>query len=113
MSLFGGLFFGRLVFVLLNFKDFGFSLLKFILINGYPGISLYGLLIGGFLSLFIFLTAKKIKAIEVFDPPIGRQEVVYDKNFKIIIDFAHTPNALLQILPAMRELFFKKNGHLY
>lgn len=67
IALFGGLFIGRFFYVVLNFKDFGFSLLKFILINGYPGISLYGLLIGSFFSLYFFFTLKKIKAIEVFD----------------------------------------------
>ena len=66
-ALFGGLFFGRLLYVLLNFKDFGFNLLKFILINGYPGISIFGLLIGSFFSLYLFFTFKKIKALEVFD----------------------------------------------
>src|SRR3989338_9939126 len=51
ISLLGALFFGRLVYVILNFKDFGFNLLKFILINGYPGISLYGLIFCRFLVL--------------------------------------------------------------
>lgn len=66
-ALFGGLFLGRLFYVVLNFKEFGFSFLKFILINGYPGISLYGLLIGCFFTLYLFLAVKKIKILEVFD----------------------------------------------
>ena len=53
-----------------------------------------------------------LQAMQTFKLPKGRVEMVYDKDFKVIIDFAHTPNALLQILPAMRELFFKKNGRL-
>lgn len=72
-SLAGGVFFGRLVYVILNFKDFGFSLFKFILINGYPGLSLYGSLLGGFLTIFLYFVAKKIKvneAVDHFIPPV-------------------------------------------
>lgn len=67
ISLFGGLFLGRLVFVILNFKDFGFSFLKFILINGYPGMSLYGALFGAILVLFLFFSSKKIMFLETID----------------------------------------------
>lgn len=35
-------------------------------------------------------------------PPIGRQEVVYDSGFKVIIDFAHTPNAFAAFLPLLK-----------
>lgn len=66
-SLFGALFFSRLFYVILNFKDFGFNLLKFVLINGYPGLSLYGAIFGGFLSVFLFFNSKKIKFIEIVD----------------------------------------------
>jgi len=61
VALGSALFFSRLFYVLLNFSEFGFSLLKFILINGYPGLSLYGAFFGGFLGLFIFCTLKKLK----------------------------------------------------
>ena len=67
VSLLGALFFGRLVYVFLNFKDFGFNFLKFILINGYPGISLYGLIFGGFLVLFLYTNTKKINFNELID----------------------------------------------
>lgn len=67
IALFGGLFIGRLFYVILDFKEFGFNFLKFILINGYPGLSLYGLLIGGFFSLYLFFTIKKIKTMEILD----------------------------------------------
>ena len=67
ISLLGALFFGRLVYVILNFKDFGFSILKFILINGYPGISLYGLVFGGFLVLYLFSISRKINFNELVD----------------------------------------------
>lgn len=53
-----------------------------------------------------------LQAMQTFELPKGRVDLVYDKDFRVVIDFAHTPNALLQILPAMRELFLKKNGRL-
>ena len=53
-----------------------------------------------------------LKAMETFKLPKGRLDLVYDKNFKIIIDFAHTPNAFLELLPAVRKLYLKKGGNL-
>lgn len=67
VSLFSAIFFGRLVYVSLNFDKFGLDILKFILINGYPGISFFGLLFGGFLSLYLFFIPKKIKFKETVD----------------------------------------------
>ncbi len=67
LSLFGSLFFARLVYVVLNFKDFGFNILKFILINGYPGLSFYGAIFGGLLVLFLFSNSRKINFNELVD----------------------------------------------
>jgi phosphatidylglycerol:prolipoprotein diacylglycerol transferase len=72
LSLGSGLFFGRLLYVIVNFSEFGFNPLKFILINGYPGISLYGGMLGGFIGLYLYLLAKKIKftdMVDYFMPP--------------------------------------------
>lgn len=41
------------------------------------------------------------KALSTFTPPPGRQEVVYDKDFMVMIDFAHTPNAFAKLLPEL------------
>lgn len=60
-GLWGGLFMGRLVYVVLNFKEFGFDILRFLLINGYPGLSLYGCIFGFFLVLYLWCLIKKIK----------------------------------------------------
>jgi UDP-N-acetylmuramoyl-L-alanyl-D-glutamate--2,6-diaminopimelate ligase len=43
-------------------------------------------------------------ALLSFAPPEGRQKVLCDKKFKVIIDFAHTPNAFGQILAAVRAI---------
>jgi UDP-N-acetylmuramoyl-L-alanyl-D-glutamate--2,6-diaminopimelate ligase len=53
-----------------------------------------------------------LKAMKTFELPKGRLDLVYDKDFKVIIDFAHTPNALLQLLLAVRKLFLKKGRRL-
>ncbi len=42
-------------------------------------------------------------SLESFTAPKGRQEIVYDKDFRVIVDFAHTPNALENILKATKE----------
>lgn len=73
VALFGGLFFSRLTYVIFNFEKFGLSLAKFILINGFPGLSLYGALFGGLVGLLLFFRRRKIeftKAIDYFIPPL-------------------------------------------
>lgn len=73
LTLAGSLFFARLIYVILNFDKFGFSLLKFILINGFPGLSLYGALFGGFLTLYLYCLLKKINflnSVDYFVTPI-------------------------------------------
>lgn len=72
ISLFGALFFGRVIYVAANFNKFGLSLAKFILINGYPGMSVYGCLIGGLLFLYLYTRSKKLpfeELIDYFIPP--------------------------------------------
>ncbi|MBI5122446.1 hypothetical protein HZA75_01155 [Candidatus Roizmanbacteria bacterium] len=53
-----------------------------------------------------------LKAMKSFQLPKGRLDLVYDKDFKVIIDFAHTPNALLQLLPEIRKKYLKQSGRL-
>jgi UDP-N-acetylmuramoyl-L-alanyl-D-glutamate--2,6-diaminopimelate ligase len=43
------------------------------------------------------------KALRTFRLPKGRSEVVYDREFKIIIDFAHTPNGIKSLLQSLHE----------
>jgi UDP-N-acetylmuramoyl-L-alanyl-D-glutamate--2,6-diaminopimelate ligase len=44
---------------------------------------------------------KILQAIETFTLPQGRFDIVYDEDFKIIIDFAHTPNSFTQLLTSV------------
>jgi len=57
----------RLFYVVFNFNQFGFDLAKFILINGYPGLTLYGFVIGAGLTFYIYTNIKKIKFFDVID----------------------------------------------
>ena len=62
---------------------------------------------------YLGLTDKQIlEAMKTFQLPKGRLDLAYDKDFKVIIDFAHTPNGFLQLLPAIRKLYLKKGGRL-
>ncbi len=42
------------------------------------------------------------KALQTFHLPIGRADYVYQEDFSVMIDFAHTSNASKQILKAVR-----------
>lgn len=53
-----------------------------------------------------------LEALKTFELPKGRLDLIYDNDFKVIIDFAHTPNALAQLLPSIREIYLKKQGRL-
>jgi UDP-N-acetylmuramoyl-L-alanyl-D-glutamate--2,6-diaminopimelate ligase len=53
------------------------------------------------------------KGLLSFKPPVGRQEVVYDKEFTVINDFAHTPNSFLSVLPEVRKITKRKLIHVF
>ena len=53
------------------------------------------------------------KALLNFQAPIGRQETVYDKEFKVIIDFATTEYSYKGLLPIMRKLAAKRLIHVF
>ena len=63
----GALLFGRILYVAMHFEDFGFNILKFLLINGYPGIMLIGSIAGGILTFLLFCYSRKIKFNEAID----------------------------------------------
>lgn len=54
-----------------------------------------------------------IEAIGTFNAPSGRQEIVYDKEFKIMVDFAHTPNSIENLLKEAKALNPQRLIHLF
>jgi len=53
------------------------------------------------------------KGIATYKAPIGRQETVYDKEFKVIIDFATTEYSYNCILPVIKQLTSKRLIHVF
>lgn len=53
------------------------------------------------------------KGIKTFIPPTGRTEIVYKKDFTVMVDFAHTPNAFEQLLPALKPQVKGKLIHVF
>lgn len=53
------------------------------------------------------------KGLASFKPPAGRQEVIYNKEFTVINDFAHTPNSFAVILPEMRKITKNRLIHIF
>jgi UDP-N-acetylmuramoyl-L-alanyl-D-glutamate--2,6-diaminopimelate ligase len=51
-------------------------------------------------------------AMKTYQLPSGRFEIVYDKDFKVVVDYAHTPNAIIQLLKAVKELLVKNEGRV-
>lgn len=53
------------------------------------------------------------KGLISFKAPEGRQEIVYNKEFMVIVDFAHTPLAFQQILPEVKKLTKNRLIHVF
>lgn len=53
-----------------------------------------------------------IRAMQSFQLPRGRLDRVYNGDFQVIIDFAHTPNALEQLLSMIKNYFLAKGGRI-
>lgn len=65
-------------------------------------------------AISLGLTETQIKnGIKTFKAPLGRQEVVHEDGFKVMIDFAHTPNAFSEILPAVKKGIKGKLIHVF
>jgi UDP-N-acetylmuramoyl-L-alanyl-D-glutamate--2,6-diaminopimelate ligase len=53
------------------------------------------------------------KAIKTFKLPIGRTDLVHDEDFRVIIDFAHTPNAFKKMLGSLRPFVSGRVIHVF
>lgn len=59
------------------------------------------------------LNSKQVeKALLNFVLPIGRLDLIYNKTFSAMVDFAHTPNAIQHVLESIRLLYIKNDGSL-
>ncbi len=50
--------------------------------------------------------------IPSFVLPLGRIDMVFNEDFTVIVDFAHTPNSLVRILETVRRLYCKEEGRI-
>lgn len=65
-------------------------------------------------SLASELNNKSVEvAIETFVHPTGRQDIVYNKLFTVMIDFAHTPNSFENILSSINKSIHRKIIHVF
>ena len=73
-------------------------------IKGLDEFNKYNLLAAIAVCRTLGLDKEKIdKAISTFKMPLGRVDLVYEKKFKVMIDFAHTPNAFEKVLSSLRK----------
>jgi UDP-N-acetylmuramoyl-L-alanyl-D-glutamate--2,6-diaminopimelate ligase len=56
---------------------------------------------------------KIIGALKTFEMPVGRIDFVYDKEFQVMIDFAHTANAFQKVLSSIKPLAKGKIIHVF
>lgn len=54
-----------------------------------------------------------IRALTQFKGVTGRMEVIFEKPFRVIVDFAHTPNALEKALATVRKMTRKRLIHVF
>lgn len=60
------------------------------------------------------LSKKQIeKSMQTFAFPKGRGEIVYEKEFSVMIDFAHTPHSFEVLLPELRKKTKGKLIHVF
>ncbi|MDH7476639.1 MAG: UDP-N-acetylmuramyl-tripeptide synthetase [Microgenomates group bacterium] len=64
-------------------------------------------------AILVGIKEKEIlAAIKSFTAPIGRLQLVYDSSFKVIVDFAHTPNAIAKALKVIKKNFLCDKGKI-
>lgn len=61
------LVFARAIYIIRNFNEFGFIILKYFLVVETPGLSLLGGSLGGFIFLYIYCRRKKLNFVHLLD----------------------------------------------
>lgn len=82
-----------------NLKNFSFE--SKVMIDSF---NKYNVLAAATVAKSLGLSHEEIRnAIKTFKLPLGRVDFVYEGEFSVLIDFAHTPNAFEQLLGSLRE----------
>lgn len=82
-----------------NLKNFSFE--SKVMIDSF---NKYNVLAAASVAKSLGLSHEEIRsAIKTFKLPLGRVDFVYEGEFSVLIDFAHTPNAFEQLLSSLRE----------
>lgn len=55
---------------------------------------------------------KILAALKTYKLPAGRIDIVHNKDFMVIVDFAHTPNGIYRILETVKKQYVHGGGHL-
>ncbi|MCX6730443.1 MAG: Mur ligase family protein, partial [Candidatus Roizmanbacteria bacterium] len=53
-----------------------------------------------------------VAALKTYKLPAGRIDIVYKKEFMVIVDFAHTPNGIYRILETVKKQYIHNGGRL-
>lgn len=76
--------------------------------------NVYNLLAAASVCLYLGISPDDIsKSIGTFLSVKGRMEIVFKEPFKVIVDFAHTPNAFTQVLTTARQMTSGKLIHVF
>lgn len=79
---------------------------------GVYNISNYMAVVGALLGVG-FTMAQVTHRIKLFQRPKGRMEIVQRRPQTIIVDFAHTPNAMEQLLVSLRNYIGRRNRRIH
>ena len=95
-----------------NKANFNFNIskelkLKLSLFNNYNYLAAFSVC-----RILGFSEAEILRVLEKAKLPAGRIETVYDGDFKVIIDFAHTPNSIYRALEYIKTKVLKDGGKL-
>jgi UDP-N-acetylmuramoyl-L-alanyl-D-glutamate--2,6-diaminopimelate ligase len=91
-----------------NKKDLGSAFIRGFDFNNYNSLAAVSV------AKILEIPDEVIKlSLSTFKFPKGRQEIVFDRDFKIIIDFAHTPNSFAKILPALKAMTEGRLIHVF
>lgn len=81
--------------------------------NNLPDFNKYNYLAAYKVCKILGLTDEQIlKSMETFQLPKGRYEVIVTKSVTAIIDFAHTPNGIYEILKEVKKRYIQKGNKL-